>query len=291
MKLGGPMDPTRAPDGGETETALVAAAQRGDAAAFERLVEIHRRSLHAYCYRMLGSVHDADDALHDTLLGAWRGLGGFEQRSSLRSWLFRIATNACLRLAQRRPRRILSPDYGPARADVHDLGDPVTEPTWLEPYPDWPAGDDTDPVARYQERESVELAFVSALQHLPARQRAALILREVLQYPAADTALVLETNVTSVNSLLQRARRTVAQGTAATSQQAELRSLGTDGRREIVAAFVAAWERADVDTMVGRWPTTPASPCHRSPPGFAAATPSCGSWSSVPSPHRGGWYR
>ncbi len=248
------------------EADQIAAAQQGDDAAFERLVAAHQVRLHAYCYRMLGSVHDADDALQETLLAAWRGLGTFEGRSSLRSWLYRIATHACLRLASSRRPRLLSPEHGPARTDVYDLGEPVAEPVWLEPYPDLPAGDDTDPEARYQEREGVELAFVAALQHLPASQRAVLILREVLQFSAAEVAQVLDRSVASVNSSLQRARKAMADRNAAaarnaaagrkaaTSQRAELSALGElDGRgqRELVSAFVEAWERADVQAMVG----------------------------------------
>ena len=149
---------------------MIAAASHGDEAAFEKLVAAHQGPLRAYCYRMLGSVHDADDALQETLLAAWRGLGTFEGRSELRTWLYRIATHACLRLAASRRRRVLSPEYGPPRMDVYDLGEPVTEPVWLEPYPEVePADDRTNPEARYQERESVELAFVAALQHLPGR--------------------------------------------------------------------------------------------------------------------------
>jgi RNA polymerase sigma-70 factor (TIGR02960 family) len=242
------MDRTDASPAAESE--LIAAARGGDEAAFERLAAAYQGRLHAYCYRMLGSVQDADDALQDTLLGAWRGLRGFEGRSSLRSWLYRIATNACLRVAAGRRRRILSAEHGPARADVYDLGDPVREPIWLEPYPDRPAGPDTDPEARYQERESVELAFVAALQHLPARQRAVLILREVLQFPAAEVAGTLETSVASVNSSLQRARRAVSAQAAAGRQGAELRALGEPGQRRLVAALVSAWERADVDALV-----------------------------------------
>lgn len=244
-----PMD--RTDTSGPAEPELIGAARCGDTVAFERLVAAHRRGLHAYCYRMLGSVQDADDALQDTLLGAWRGLDGFEGRSSLRSWLYRIATNACLRLAATRRRRIGSTEYGLARTDVYDLGDPVSEPIWLEPYPDWPANQDADPEARYQERENVELAFVAALQHLPASQRAVLILREVLQFSAAEVALALDTSVASVNSALQRARKAIGERVAAGSQHAELRSLGERGQRELVAAFVSAWERADVDAMVG----------------------------------------
>jgi RNA polymerase sigma-70 factor (TIGR02960 family) len=239
-----------------TEADQIAAAQAGDSGAFEQLAAAYQAPLHAYCYRMLGSVHDADDALQETLLAAWRGLGGFEGRSSLRSWLYRIATHACLRLAAtRRKGRVLSPERGAARSDVYDLGEPVTEPIWLEPYPETELADDrTNPEVRYQERESVELAFVAALQHLPASQRAVLILREVLQFSAAEVAQVLDRSVPSVNSTLQRARKATAEYHAehrtATSQRAELRALGEQGRRELVAAFVRAWERADVPAMV-----------------------------------------
>ena len=223
------------------EADTLTAAQRGDEAAFERLVAVYRSELHAHCYRMLGSVHDADDALQETLLAAWRGLAGFEGRSSLRSWLYRIATHACLRLAATRHRRA-APDFLPACADVNDLGDWMAEPLWLEPYP--------TPEDRYTELENVELAYVAALQHLPASQRAVLILREVLQFPAAEVAQILDGSVASVNSSLQRARKTMAAGQVP-SQQAELTALGDEGRRELVDAFVRAWERADVPAMVG----------------------------------------
>ncbi len=240
---------------GSTEADLIVAARHGDEAAFEKLVAAHQGPLRAYCYRMLGSVHDADDALQETLLAAWRGLGKFEGRSELRSWLYRIAAHACLRLAASRRRRVLSPEHGLARTDVYDLGEPVTERVWLEPYPDAePADDSTNPEARYQERESVELAFVAALQHLPANQRAVLILREVLQFSAAEVAQMLDRSVPSVHSSLQRARKAMAgyhaEHRTATSQRAELRALGEQGRRELVAAFVRAWERADVPAMV-----------------------------------------
>jgi RNA polymerase sigma-70 factor, ECF subfamily len=164
---------------------LLDAARAGDENAFARLVEPHRRALHAHCYRMLGSVADAEDALQDALLNAWRGLSKFEGRSSLRSWLYTIATNACLRAIERRPKRVLPIDYAPA-ADPHDgLAEPLVESVWVEPYPDEAVGLEDGPAgpeARYEQRESVELAFIAALQHLPARQRAVLILRDVLGF-------------------------------------------------------------------------------------------------------------
>jgi RNA polymerase sigma-70 factor (ECF subfamily) len=233
------------------EPTLLAAAQHGDPAAFEQLVAIHRRPLHAHCYRMLGSLQDAEDALQETLLAAWRGLGGFEGRSSLRSWLYRIATNACLRLAERRPRRHLSSERSPVWTDVHDLGEYTDEPVWLEPYPSG-SGDTSgnDPAASYQQRENVELAFVAALQNLPASQRAVLILREVLEFSAAEVAEALDTTVASVNSALQRARRAVDQRIVEGSQEAELRALGAEGRHDLVSSFVAAWARADVEGIL-----------------------------------------
>jgi RNA polymerase sigma-70 factor (TIGR02960 family) len=233
-----------------SEERLLADARRGDEAAFELLVGRHRRELHAHCYRMLGSVQDAEDAVQEALLGAWRGLAGFEGRSSLRAWLFRVATNACLRLSSRRPHRMLSFDHGPARSDTHDLGEPVTGPVWLEPWPDEPAADEPDPAAAYLRRESVELAFVAALQHLPGTQRAVLLLREVLGFSAAEVAGILETSPASVNSALQRARATVARRVPPRTQQAELAALGPEGRRGLVDAFVTAWERADVPALL-----------------------------------------
>jgi RNA polymerase sigma-70 factor (TIGR02960 family) len=236
------------------DSELLAAARRGDSAAFERLVSGHRRELYAHCYRMLGSVQDAEDALQESLLGAWRGLSGFEGRSSLRAWLYQVSTNACLRLISRRPRRMLSPDHGPPRGDTDDLGEPVTGPVWLEPWPDdEPAGTpgDVDPAARYLRRESVELAFVAALQHLPGTQRAVLILRDVLEFSAAEVARILNTTPASVNSALQRARKTVDERVPSTTQEDELSALGANGQRVLVDAFVSAWERADVPALVG----------------------------------------
>jgi RNA polymerase sigma-70 factor (TIGR02960 family) len=232
---------------------LLEAARRGDAAAFDRLVAPYRSELHAHCYRMLGSVQDAEDALQDALLGAWRGLPGFEGRSSLRSWLYRITTNACVKLGQRRPKRLLAKDYRSAADDVHELGEWVTEAVWLKPFPESKlvgAASPEEPEARYELRESVELAFVAALQFLPATQRAVLILRDVLAFSAAEVATLLETSVTSVNSALQRARKGLDQRMPEKSQQATLRALGESRRRELVESFVAAWERADVPAIL-----------------------------------------
>jgi RNA polymerase sigma-70 factor (TIGR02960 family) len=224
------------------------AARAGDEEAFGRLVSRHRRELVAHCYRMLGSPQDAEDALQETLLAAWRGLPGFEGRSSLRTWLYRVATSVCLRQARRRP-RLLSPEAGPPRSDDADLGEPVPGPVWLEPLPG-DLVDDEDPATAYVRRESVELAFVAALQHLPATQRAVLLLREVLGYSAAETGALLHTTPASVNSALQRARATVAERVPRTGQQAELARLGEAGRASLVDRFVAAWERADVPALL-----------------------------------------
>jgi RNA polymerase sigma-70 factor, ECF subfamily len=231
---------------------LLVAARRGDEDAYRRLVEPHRPELHAHCYRMLGSVQDAEDALQDALLRAWRGLARFEGRSSLRTWLHRIATNACLDLAARRPKRVLPLDYGPP-SDPHDgPGEPLVESVWVEPYPDERLGlvdALAGPDARYEQRESVELAFVAALQHLPASQRAVLVLREVLGFSAREVADTLGTSVASVNSALQRARKAVDERLPEASQQATVRSLGDHRLRVLVDAYVDAWERGDVDAV------------------------------------------
>jgi RNA polymerase sigma-70 factor (ECF subfamily) len=236
-----------------SESELLDAAQRGDDDAFGRLAGPYRGELHAHCYRMLGSAADADDALQETLLRAWRALPRFEGRSSLRSWLYKIATNVSLRAIERRPRRVLPVDYGPA-ADPHDgLTEPVTEAVWLEPYPDERLGLTTglaSPEARYEQREGVELAFIAALQHLPARQRAVLILRDVLGFSARETAAALDTTPVSVDSALQRAHKTVDERLPEQSQQATLQSLSDSALRQVVQRYVAAWEHNDVAAVV-----------------------------------------
>src|SRR3954454_5806875 len=235
------------------ERDLLAAAQRGDEGAFSALIEARRGELHAHCYRMVGAVHDAEDALQDAFLRAWRGLPRFEGRSSLRSWLYRIATNTCVDVIEKRPKRVLPIDYGPA-ADPHDSpGEPLIESVWVEPYPDETLGLEDGlaaPEATYEQREGVELAFVAALQHLPPNQRAVLILREVLGFSAKETASMLDTTPQSVNSALQRARATVEERLPERSQQATLRGLGDEKLRELVDRYVDAWERCDVDTVV-----------------------------------------
>jgi RNA polymerase sigma-70 factor, ECF subfamily len=238
-------------DADPRERRLLEQARAADEDAFRRLIEPHRDELHAHCYRMLGSVHDADDALQEASLRAWRGLGNFEGRSSLRSWLFRITTNACLDQISRRPHRVLPNDHGPAAGTGDDLGAPLTESVWVQPFADDQIGDGyAGPEARYEQRESVELAFIAALQHLPGTQRAALILRDVLGFSAREASEILETTVPAVNGALRRARKSVAARLPDESQQATLRTLGDDGIREVVQRYVDAWERGDVDAIL-----------------------------------------
>jgi RNA polymerase sigma-70 factor (ECF subfamily) len=236
------------------ERDLLEAARRGDENAFARLIEPHRAELHAHCYRMLGSSHDAEDAQQDTTLRAWRGLARLENPGSLRPWLYSIATNVCLDAIARRPKRVLPMDYGPPAGPDSDDGDePLPESLWVEPFPDEKLGLEdgyASPEARYEVRESVELAFIAALQHLPPRQRAVLILRDVLGFSAREVAGALETTVASVNSALQRARKTVDQRLPARSQQATMRSLGDEGLCDLVERFIHAFESGDVDAIL-----------------------------------------
>lgn len=196
-------------------TDLLDAARSGDEHAFEQLVAPYTGELRAHCYRMLGSLSDAEDAVQESLIRAWRGLGGLDDRGHVRAWLYKIATNRCLTAIEQRRRRELPVDVAP--------GTPATEIVWLEPYPD--ASPETD----YLGRESVELAFVAALQHLSPIQRAALILREVLGFSAAEAARLLDTSTASVNSALQRARKVI--GSTGPSQQAILRDVGDEAVR------------------------------------------------------------
>jgi len=233
------------------EPSELAAARAGDEGAFTRLVGPHRAELHAHCYRMLGSVHDSEDALQEAMLRAWRGVARFQARSSLRSWLYTIATHTCLDQIARRPKRVLPVDYGPP-TDPHVAPTEPVESVWLEPYPDELLGlddGDTAPAARYEQREAVELAFIAALQHLAPNQRAVLITREVLGFSAKETAEMLDTTVASVNSALQRARAAVEERVPDRSQQETLRQLGDEDLSELVSRYVDAWERCDVEAF------------------------------------------
>ena len=207
-------------------------------ADFAELVEPHRAELLAHCYRMVGSLHDAEDALQDSLVRAWRALDTFDRRGPIRPWLYRIATNRCLTLIEKRARRELPADLSP--------GAPLSEVAWLEPFPDRRL----DPQASVEQREGVELAFVAALQHLSGLQRATLVLREVLGFSAAETADLLDTSVAAVNSGLQRARKVLAEKTPAVSQQAALRELGDKTIKDLADRYASAWEAADVDAIV-----------------------------------------
>src|SRR3954471_2945125 len=234
-------------------TPLLEAARGGDETAFRELIEAHRTELHAHCYRMLGSVQDAEDALQDAMLRAWRFLPRFDGRSSVRTWLYKIATNTALDAINRRPKRTLPLDQGPASDPFDGPGMPLAESVWIEPYPDGPLGVEdgyASPESRFERRESLELAFVAAVQHLPATQRAVLLMREVLGFSAKEVADALETSVPSVNSALQRARKAVDDKLPQESQQATLRSLGDEKVRETVERYIDAMGRNDVDGIV-----------------------------------------
>jgi RNA polymerase sigma-70 factor, ECF subfamily len=202
---------------------------------------------------MLGSLHDAEDALQETLLRAWRGLGGFDETRDPRPWLYRIATNVCIDLLGKRPNRVMPPDERRSAAPAAGPGDPIADAPWLEPFPDDVVGvadGYASPEARYEERESVELAFVVALQHLPANQRAVLVLRDVLGFSARETAEALDTSEASANSALQRARKTIADRLPARSQQQTARALGDRRLRRLVEAYIEAWQARNVDAIV-----------------------------------------
>jgi RNA polymerase sigma-70 factor, ECF subfamily len=199
-------------------------------------LEQHRRELTAYCYRMLGSPFEAEDAVQDTLLRAWKNLDRFEGRAALRSWLYRIATNVCLDVLGSKERRARPMDLGPAGEPLLENLDERAEVTWIEPIP-------ADPAEVAVERDTIRLAFVAALQHLPPRQRAVLILREVLRWRANEVAELLETSVPSVNSLLQRARATIEE--ADVSATAEL----DDDERKLLDRYVQAFEAYDIDAL------------------------------------------
>jgi RNA polymerase sigma-70 factor (ECF subfamily) len=224
------------------------AAQGGDEAAFARLVEPYRRELRAHCYRMSGSVHDADDLLQDSLLRAWRGLPRFERRSSLRTWLYRVTTTACLDALDKRGPRLLPEDLGPAKGPSDPFEPPRREALWLEPCPAALYAEAASPESLLAQRESVALAFLVALQHLPPKQRAVLLLRDVLGWQAAECADLLELSVASVNSALQRARETLARRTEERREPAV--KLDSAEVSALLSRYIRAWELADIGALV-----------------------------------------
>ena len=223
-----------------------ATATAGPPVEIESLLEQHRVELTAYCYRMLGSTFEAEDAVQETLLRAWRSYERFEGRATLRSWLYRIATNVCLDMLTGRQRRAQPMDMGPASSADHALGDPLPETAWIEPIPDGRVVSAGDPADVAVARESVRLAFVAALQRLPPRQRAVLILREVLRWRADEVGELLETSVASVNSALQRARATLA---ATNDADAPAPDPLDDDQRALLNRYVAAFEQYDMDAL------------------------------------------
>ena len=233
------------------EQDLIGRARSGDEDAFRTLAEGHRAELLLHCYRLLGSMHDAEDAVQETMLSAWKGLAGFQRRSSVRTWLYRIATNRCLDMLRSNSQR-------PARRDELEQVQ-LPEPTrlgeilWLEPYPDDLVESVADtapgPEARYESREAISLAFVTALQTLPPRQRAVLILRDVLDYSARDAAAILDSTEESVTSALKRARATMQPGSSLTSTNSA-RGVNSDAERVVVEKFVGAFESGDLDGIV-----------------------------------------
>jgi RNA polymerase sigma-70 factor (TIGR02960 family) len=234
------------------ESDLIARVSTGDADAFRKLTEPYRRELHVHCYRMLGSFQDAEDATQETLLAAWQNLGSFEARSSVRTWLYRIATNRCLnarRTAMRRPAKAWDvPNVSPP--EPNRLGEVV----WLEPYPDAVLAEVTGaplgPEARYEKTESISLAFVTALQVLPARQVAVLVLRDVLGFRSSEVAEMLDTTIDSVNSALKRARANLQRKSQPETGVAVAPLRDVRSETPIVAAFVRAWEAADLDGLL-----------------------------------------
>lgn len=233
-------------------TDVIARARAGDGAAFRELTEPYRRELHVHCYRMLGSTQDAEDALQDTLLAAWQGLAGFQGRASIRVWLYRIATTRCLNALRSAGRR-------PATAwNVPGIEPPAPnrlgEVPWLEPYPDALLDGALDaplgPEARYEQQESISLAFVTALQLLPARQRAVLILREVLGYRADEVAEMLDATVESVNSALKRARTALRRRWPSDGEREPPPAPDSPAERELAAKFVRAYQSSDIDALV-----------------------------------------
>jgi RNA polymerase sigma-70 factor (ECF subfamily) len=233
---------------GADEGALVAAAAAGHHEAFRRLVEPIHRELHLHCYRILGSFHDAEDVLQEAQVKAWRALPGYDRRASFRTWMFKIVTNTAIDAVRSRRRRVLPQDLGAPRDPALGLGEQQHDIEWLEPFPD-SLQSSADPHAASELRESVSLAFIRALQILPPRQRAVLILREVLDWSAAEVAVALGTSVPAINSALQRARATVTRSSTGRGEAVERGALDAT-RLEMAARYTTAWESGDMDAIV-----------------------------------------
>jgi RNA polymerase sigma-70 factor (ECF subfamily) len=227
------------------------AARAGDQAEFGNLIEPHRDELLTHCYRLVGSLQDAEDLVQETFLRAWRRLETFQERASFRAWLYKIATNACLDALDKNPSRILPLALGPASDPDEPGPPPVTEPIWLQPFPDNRLAPlEVSAEARYDAKEAITLAFMAALQTLPPRQRAVIILRDVLAWRAKEVAGLLEVTVSAVNSLLYRARATLAENYPAHSRHSLRSAQPDETTRELLERYVRAWETADVDALV-----------------------------------------
>ena len=276
----------------QREADLLAAARAGDESAFRCLIDAHHKELHALCYRLLGSTYDAEDAIQEALLRAWRALPRFDGRSRLRTWLYRIATNVCLDALASRPRRLLPVDCGPAMPEgAEAYSEPLDSEHWIEPHPDalGRVRDDVPgPAALYAERETIELSFVAALQHLPPRQRRVLVLRDVLSFSSVEVAEMLSTSTTSVNSALQRAREAIRRRLPEGSQQDNLRRLGDERLRQLVSDLIASTlgrlaraashTASEIPSPSGRWTS------HTTASGASAATSAAPSSMSPASP-------
>jgi RNA polymerase sigma-70 factor, ECF subfamily len=228
---------------------ILEAALAGDPKAFASLTEPHRKELLTHCYRMLGSTEDAEDQVQETFLRAWRRLQTYQGKGTLRAWLYKIATNACLDVITRRPKRSLPNEISPPSDPYAPPEPPVTEPLWIQPYPDeLLAPVETSPEARFESRESISLAFMVALQELPARQRCALILGDVLDWNAAEIAELLDISVSAVNSLLHRARSMMKGRYPGKSHEKSY--MNEERRNQLLERYLHAWETADIDTIV-----------------------------------------
>ncbi len=254
-------------------TTVLDAVRAGDEATFVALAERYRQALHVHCYRMLGSFDEAEDLVQETLLRAWRARGSFAGRATFRTWLYRIATNACLNALERGPRRIMPPDVSAPVLATFDVADARAQPSWapelpwLQPYPDHRlepvAPDQQDPETLVVSRETIELTFLVALQHLPARQRAVLLLRDALDWSAKEVAELLDVSVASINSAHQRARATMRAQRPTYTANAPVRP-SSEQERVVLGQFVDAWERADAAALTRllhddvRWAMPPA---------------------------------